>query len=343
MIETEQRVRVVPAVPFRIVPFRIGDRFLFLATALLVAASAAADDSVRDAGKHFQRGVALYGEADYRAALIEFKRAYGLSPNAAVLYNVGETEYQLQDYASALTTFERYLTEAGASESHRAEVESTMDTLRARVGHVTITTTPGADISIDDQSAGRTPFERSVLVSIGHRKVSASMAGRAPVTRYVDVAADDNVSVTLQLPSAEGSSAAALLQQLSGNTKTDAAATPSSAGPTLRAIGWVATGAAAVGAGTFGLLAVKASNDLAAARSSYPTTSATLSHDSSLTTTYSIVADSLTAAAVVIGGITLYSTLSSSSSSSSKRGSDGPTTASRLSLGPGSVRFDMTF
>jgi hypothetical protein len=62
-----------------------------------------------------------------------------------------------------------------------------------------------------------------------------------------------------------------------------------------------------------------------------------------MTTTYSIVADSLTAAAVLVGGITLYSTLSSSSSPSSKRGSRDGAPATRLSLGPGSAHFEMTF
>jgi tetratricopeptide (TPR) repeat protein len=326
-------------------PVRIVIGFVVLALATLLAASAAADDNgaMREAGKHFQRGVALYGEADYRAALVEFKRAYATSPNVAVLYNVGETEYQLQDYANALTTFERYLTEAGASESHRGEVESTMDILRARVGHLTITTSPpGAEVTVDDQPIGRTPFDRSLLVSIGRRKVVASMAGRSPVSRYVDVAADDNAAVSLQLGSGESSSAAALLQQLS-SSKAEST-TPSSAGPALRTLGWVVTAASAVGAGTFGILAIKESNDLAAARASYPTTAATLTHDANLTTTYSILADSLTAAAVIIGGVTLYSTLSSSSPSGSKRGSrSGGPSMTRVSVGPGSARFEMTF
>ncbi len=316
--------------------------FMLLATG---ASNAAAQDAgaMREAGKHFSRGVALYGEADYRAALVEFKRAYATSPNVAVLYNVGETEYQLQDYAAALTTFERYLTEASASESHRGEVESTMDILRARVGHLTITTSPpGADVTLDDQSVGRTPFERSVLVSIGRRKVIASMSGRAPVTRYVDVAADDNASVSIQLPATEGSAAALL--QASSQSKAESVASSGSTGATLRTLGWVVTGLSAAGAATFGILALKESNDLSAARASYPTTSTTLNHDSNMTLTYSVVADALTAAAVVIGGITLYSTLSSSSSpsSGSKRGSTG-TGGARVSVGPGSAHFEMAF
>jgi hypothetical protein len=319
-----------------------------LAALALVVSSASAQDSsaMREATKHFQRAVVLYGEADYRAALVEFKRAYATSPNASVLYNVGETEYQLQDYASALTTFERYLGEAGASEGHRAEVEGTVDVLRARVGHLAITTIPaGADVTVDDQAIGRTPFEKALLVSIGRRKVVASIAGRAPVSRYVDVAADDNVSVALVLTSAETTPAASLSQSSSAS-KSDASSASSggssSSGGALRTVGWLVTGASAAGAVTFGLLAMNASSDLSAARASYPTTSATLSHDASLTTTYSILADSLTAAAVVVGGVTLYSTLSSSSSSGSgsKRGSNGTT---RVTLGPGSAHFEMTF
>jgi hypothetical protein len=257
---------------------------------------------------------------------------------------VGETEYQLQDYASALTTFERYLGEAGASEGHRVEVEGTVDVLRARVGHLAIATIPaGADITVDDQAIGRTPFEKALLVSIGRRKVVASIAGRAPVSRYVDVAADDNVSVALVLTTAEAAPPASPSQPSSA-TRTDAPSSSSgssgSTGAALRTAGWIVTGASAAGAVTFGILAMNASSELSAARASYPTTSATLSRDANLTTTYSILADSLTAAAVVVGGITVYSTLSSSSASGSKRGSTGTT---RVTLGPGSARFEMTF
>ena len=76
-----------------------------------VAAVAEPDGSVREADRHFQRGVALYVEADYRGALVEFERAYTLAPNGIVLFNVGETQYQLRDYAAALATFEHYLVE----------------------------------------------------------------------------------------------------------------------------------------------------------------------------------------------------------------------------------------
>ncbi|HXN30713.1 MAG TPA: PEGA domain-containing protein, partial [Polyangiaceae bacterium] len=288
----------------------------------------------------FQRGVVLYSEADYHAALVEFKRAYGLAPNVAVLYNVGETEYQLQDYAAALTTFKRYLAESSPTESHRAEVENSVEVLRTRVGHLSIATTPpGAEVTLDDQLVGKTPLGEPILVSIGHRKVVAMMSGRPPVTRYVDVAADDNVSLSLPLPTpSDGAQASVRSPQLT--LPSDVPPVSRGGGSTARVLGWVATGALAAGAVTFGLLANKEAGNLTTARGTFPTTLATLNHDANLTTTYSVIADSLTAAAVVIGGITLFSTVSSLSSNGATRDSSN---GGRVMLGLGSARFETTF
>jgi len=304
----------------------------------LLSAGASADDgpaAVREAGKHFQRAVSLYGEADYRAALVEFKRAYAGSPHVSVLYNIGETQYQLQDYAAALTTFERYLAESGSADPHRAEVESTVETLRSRVGHLSVVTIPpGADVTVDDQAAGRTPLDRPLLVSIGRRKVIASMTGRPPVMKLVDVATDDNVSLTLQLQDAtQPAPARAPAPALTLPPLQDP---PSHAGTTWRIVGWATTGVLAAGALTMGLLADKASSDLSAARNAYPATPATLNHDATLTSTYSLVADSLAVAAAVVGSITLVSTFAAS-------GDHAPVQAARVVIGPGSARLDVTF
>jgi tetratricopeptide (TPR) repeat protein len=316
-------------------------RVLALCLATLACSAAAAQESpaaARDAGRHFQRGVTLYAEADYRAALVEFRRAYAIAPHAAVLYNVGEAQYQLQDYASALTTFERYLAESTPNDTRRTEVEATVETLRSRVGHVTIVTLPpGADITIDDQATGKTPIDRPVLVSIGRRKVVATIPGRPPVTRTVDVATDDNLTVTLQLPDASTATPTAGAKTSLPLLPPDTPA-PSHTGAIWRGIGWTATGLLTVGAITFGVLADKASNDLTTARATYPTSQSTLEHDASLTSTYSIVADSLAIGACLLGGITLLTSLTSSPDEPRDRGG-----AARVSVGPGSARLEVSF
>jgi tetratricopeptide (TPR) repeat protein len=298
-----------------------------------------ADTSNNDAGRHFRRGVDLYSEADYAGALVEFKRAYALTPSSAALYNVGEAQYQLQDYASALKTFRRFLAEFGSNESHRAEVERAVDVLRLRVGHVNITTAPaGADVSVDDQPVGRTPLGEPVLVSVGRRKVVASMAGRPPVTRYLDVAAGDDLEVTLPLAAPfEGTSAPPSSEQTPAQSAAPSHPWDASR---LKTVGWIATGTLAAGAAVFGVLAVGEARDLKNARDAFPGSSATLNHDANLTATYSVLADSLAAAAIVAGGLSLYWTLSSSSSTSRSHGS---VPATRVTFGLASARVDMTF
>jgi tetratricopeptide (TPR) repeat protein len=292
--------------------------------------------AMREAGKHFEHGVTLYGEADYPGALVEFKRAYALSPNSAVLYNVGEAQYQLQDYASALTTFTRYLAEAPPGGGHRTEVENDLDVLRTRVARVMIVTVPpGAEVSVDDQPAGKTPLDERLLVSVGHRKVTALIPGRPPATRFVDVAADDNLSVTLDLPPSGSDPGAA--RTASDRMTPAEGGSHSRAAAALRALGWGATGVLAAGAAGAGALALKESSDLRSARNTFPVSPVTLQQDSDRTRTYSLLADSLTAGAVVVGTITLLSTLAAPSA---ERRAEG---AARLRLGLASAVFEASF
>ena len=311
--------------------------FLTAVCAAVSAPDAQAQDAAatHEAAKHFQRGVSLYGEADYRAALVEFKRAYAIAPNISVLYNVGETEFQLQDYAGALTTFDRYLAESPPNESHRAEVDGNVEVLRSRVGHLIVTSAPtGADITVDDEPAGKAPLERPLLVSIGRRKVVATLPGRPSVSRYVEVAADDNVTVALPLPAPVDSDATA-----SASSAPDVP-DESHVGTTLRIAGWIGTAVLAGGAGVFGYLATDESSQLQKDRAMFPVAGSTLAHASNLTMTYSIAADSLAAAALVLGGVTLVSTLASHSTGSPARGAASEV---RVGLGPTSARFEMTF
>jgi hypothetical protein len=307
------------------------------------AVHAQENNSSADAARHFARGVALYDEADYRAAVVEFERAYATVPNLAVLYDIGEAEYQMKAYAGALVTFERYLNDAPPADARRAEVAADVEVLRTRVGHLSITTLPpGAEVTVDGRAIGRTPLDKPVLVSVGRREVVASLPGRPPVVRDVDVAADDQTAVVLDLPSSDAGATETATSAAPAPAAPEAQRTPaapeSSGGSTLRALGWLVTGASAAGAATFGVLTLRASSDLSRARDAYPTSAATLSHDAAVVRAYSIAADSLAAAAIVVGGVTLYSTVSSPSARES--GSIG---TARVSIGPASARFEMTF
>jgi hypothetical protein len=272
----------------------------------LARADAPTPAAVKDAGKHFQRGVALYTEADYRAALVEFRRAYDTAPNAAVLYNIGQTYYQLQNYAAALITLQRYLAEAGAGALHRREVEQTVETLQSRVGKVTITTNlPGCDIAIDDEPAGKTPFAEPQLVSIGRRRVTATRPGAPPQTQFVDVAAGDTVQLTFTLSDV----VAPVAPPPPAVIAPSVTARPERSNRGL-IVGWTATGVLGVGAAVTAVLAFRASSDLKDARGKYPVSETSLDHKSSTVKRYAIAADLLAVAALVTGAVSLKYTLS---------------------------------
>lgn len=313
----------------------------FLAVLPPQAARAQTSDMAREAGQHFRRGVELYSEANYAGALVEFKRAYALASSSTALYDIGETQFQLQDYAGALQTFKKFLLEFGPGENHHAEVEANVQVLATRVGHLRVTTVPeGADVAVDDEGSGKTPITEPLLVSVGRRKVVASMPGRQPVTRYVDVAAGDEADVTLSLPAPVEAPPAPPPPQ-------ERAPGPFKlpqwhASRTLVEAGWITTGSLAVAAGTFGVLAIHESDVLRDARgelhSPGPNPAAPLTHDANLTTAFAAVADSLTVAAIVAGGLSLYWT---ASFLSAPRTGAAPTT--RISIGPASARFETTF
>lgn len=273
----------------------------------------APDSPTKQASEHFERGVAIYNEADYRAALVEFKKAYELVPNAAVLYNLGQTYYQLQNYAQALVTFRRYLAESGTSPSHEQEVVGIIKTLESRVGKVMVATTPpGAEITVDDELAGKTPLTAAIDVSIGHRKITALRAGSLAETRYVDVAAGDTVTVQIDFAPVAAATGPAPLAQQPLPAGASPEGQPRGDHHALIVGGWIATGVLAAGAAATGAFAWHESNLLADERNTFPASASELNTKSNRVVALSAVADGLTAAAIVAGGVSLYFTLTRS-------------------------------
>jgi hypothetical protein len=152
-----------------------------------------------EAREHFKRGTTLYDEADYRGALAEFKRAYEILPNPTVLFNIGQAYYQLNEYVNALETFEKYLeTKDPSGASRRALATKELDELKRRVTKVEIqTNVEGASLAVDDEPIGTSP--RTLLVAIGRRRISATLAGHRPATKTVDLASGSSPPIVLEL------------------------------------------------------------------------------------------------------------------------------------------------
>jgi hypothetical protein len=275
---------------------------IFLLLCVLVAdVHARADDPSRDASRHFTRGVDLYNDGDFRGALVEFKKAYSIWPRATVLYDIGQTEYQLLDYASALTTMSRYLAETGPNAAHRSEVEATVETLRGRVGRISVQSdTPDCEVLVDDQARGQTPLSQPLLVSMGSRRVTLSCSGHGQVSRQIEVAGGETLRMDLRLP-------VSAAPKVGANAVVMAKPKP----PTTRnlAIGWTVTAVLAGGAIGLGSSALVASRDLAALKDTYPVPRETLDHQANVTSGLAIAFDVVGVAALVAAGVSAYLTV----------------------------------
>jgi hypothetical protein len=144
----------------------------------------------------------LAGANDYKGALVEFQRAYELSHDPRVLYNVGVTEKLLTHYARAVDAWEKELKE-GASELTPAEVQEIRSSIAIVQQFVTIidvlASEPDATLSIDDVPVGKTPFPGPVRIDVGKRTVKLSKEGFVDAIQTVDVATGQRVPVTLKL------------------------------------------------------------------------------------------------------------------------------------------------
>jgi tetratricopeptide (TPR) repeat protein len=61
----------------------------------------------------FSEGLRLVNAGDYAAAQSAFARAYTLEPHPLSLYNIGQCQVRLGQYAAAVQTLERFLAQAG--------------------------------------------------------------------------------------------------------------------------------------------------------------------------------------------------------------------------------------
>jgi len=174
--------------------------------AALVAAPASAQDkptpaATAQAREHFNRGVKLYEEDDFRTALIEFKRAYELAPNPTLLFNIGNSYYQLREYADALRTLEQYVREVGNAipKEQRAQVDRELEELRGRVARVTFQGPAGAELSMDDTKLGTLPLSPNQIISAGRHRLTVTKPGFKPTTKDVDIAGGDTLTIPFDL------------------------------------------------------------------------------------------------------------------------------------------------
>ena len=163
-------------------------------------AVSAANANVELARQHFRLGIESYRDGDLATALIEFKRAYAAAPSFRLLYNLGQVATELRDYPAAERYFTQYLEESRGKpdDARKQSVEGELAKVRMRIATLKIhSDMDGAEVLIDDVLVGKTPLSEPIRIGTGSRRISARLAGHAPLTQIIDAASGETVDLEL--------------------------------------------------------------------------------------------------------------------------------------------------
>jgi hypothetical protein len=156
----------------------------------------------KQAERHFQSGVALFKEAKYAEALAEFERAYEISPQPLVLYNIAGCHRELSHYSEAVTYYGRFLTDGKGKvkPARLAAAQAELDGILARIARVTVTVTPNLDgVTLILDGAPLDKPAMPLILPPGEHRLVARADGRRDGERSLRLASGDELSVELVL------------------------------------------------------------------------------------------------------------------------------------------------
>jgi len=258
--------------------------------------------TIDEAKRRYSQGIRFYEDGDYRLAANEFERAYKLSKSYKILYNIGQVHLQLNNYARAVDSLERYLSEGGKEvpDTRRREVERDIKNYQARTARVTVeANVAGAEVTVDDSPMGVTPLGRSLRLDVGTHRISIAKENLIPASKIVSLAASEEVKISVEL---KEESRPSVVVVNSGAT--------APAKKSYVWIAWAATGTLAAGTLVSGLIANQQLSDLRDLRdNNNAATRKRLNDTESRANTTAIVTDILGGATLAAVGVSLYLTL----------------------------------
>ena len=271
------------------------------------SAAPASAEVLKEAGERYARGLSLYGDGEFLLALVEFERAYQLSSNYKVLYNIGQVRIQLGRYAKAKEALEDYLKAGGAnlSPERTQAVNKDLATLAERTASLNIVTREvGADISLDGKVIGTSPLSAPLVVDAGEHNLVLHKSGFYDSAQSVTLAGQDQLELTVELKPIPVAT-----QIKTGDVQSTQVA-PGKPTRTAVWVSWAATGTLAATAGVVGYLGISKANELESMRTDYGVTRGELDKTQSQARTLLAISDITAGLAVVAGGVALYLTLS---------------------------------
>lgn len=144
----------------------------------------------------------LYRAGDFAGALLQFERAYDLSSEPRLLWNVAVCEKNLRRYARSVKAIERYQAEGGTrlSEEDQKDAVHLLKAIRPFVAVMTVKVSePGADVFIDGERVGSTPLAGPLLIDMGARRIRVSKKGFHEHTQTEQVFGESELTLDIGL------------------------------------------------------------------------------------------------------------------------------------------------
>ncbi|MFT3764269.1 MAG: hypothetical protein QM820_01915 [Minicystis sp.] len=156
---------------------------------------APADSVTQIARQRYTEGVKAYDAGKFEDARAAFLQAYALKRHPAVLLNLGQSELRSNHPEDAGNHLQQFLREhTTATPDDRATAEKGIAEAKRRSSLVVVSVdAPGADVSIDGTTIGKSPIYDPVFIKPGKHTIFATINGKSAA-----VAVDAKIGVASQ-------------------------------------------------------------------------------------------------------------------------------------------------
>lgn len=277
---------------------RRGIRIGLALSVLLSAPLAHAEGNVAEGRARFAKGVSLFREKAFSAALVEFNAAYAAAPSFRIQYNIAQTCNELHDYACAYKAFGKFLADGGKDvpKDQQKTADTELKRLKGLVSSVYITVNvEGAEVALDDVKVGTSPLAEPVLASSGRHTITAQKSGLPQQRSVIDVPGGvDRIDAHLEItePMTAPPPPAVVKEAPPEKSKL----------PLWLGLG--ATGVLTAGTVTFGILTLGAKSDLHSRADQFGVNRRDIDSAQSKQDTFAIVTDIVLGATIIAAGVT---------------------------------------
>jgi hypothetical protein len=159
--------------------------------------------TLAQAQERLREGNRLFDAGDYEGARVAYRQSAALVAHGATYRNLARAELKLNDPVAALKHLRMALSSPDMNADRKAITRQDLDAAYSATGHIAVTTSPGAGLTVDGNAIeGTAPFSGEIDVTVGKHTLEARLGSQSAKTE-VDAKAGQVASIELSIsPSA---------------------------------------------------------------------------------------------------------------------------------------------